>query len=59
MDIAEYDRLSRLSLEHEVAYILSTQGPKAAMRARRVLTRAIDDQRHELIRAKLAGDPET
>lgn len=56
MDIAEYDRLSRLSLQREVDYILKTQGPKAAQRARRVLSVAIDDQRHALIQAKLAAD---
>lgn len=54
MDIAEVDRLNRLALEREVAHIERTQGPRAAARARRILTAAMEDLRTRLVQERLA-----
>lgn len=56
MDIAEHDRLSRLALEREVAHVRRTQGERAARRAHRVLSAAIDDQRRALVQARLEAE---
>ena len=56
MDIAEHDRLSRLALEREVAHVRRTQGERAARRAHRVLSVAIDDQRRALVQARLEAE---
>ena len=53
LSIAESDRLDRLSLEREVDHIRRTQGEKAARRARRLLTVAIDERRRGLIQQRL------
>lgn len=56
MDIAEIDRLNRLSMEREVEHVRRTQGDRAARRARRLLTAALDDLRHDLVRQRLEAD---
>ncbi len=58
VDIAEADRLNRLALEREVAYIARTQGDRAARRARRLLTAAVDDLRRDLVQRRLESPEE-
>ena len=53
MDIAERDRLDRLALEREVAHVERTLGPRAARRARRILTAALDDKRRAEVQERL------